>query len=75
MPRHEKTLSSGLVNNKGTDQLANPCTLISAFVFRSLESIISRLVFKAIYFINLKDLLESLILVINLKKIIKRYRS
>ena len=36
-------LSSGLVNNKGADQPAHPHSLISAFVFRLFESIISRL--------------------------------
>ena len=36
-------LSSGLVNNKGEDQTAHPHSLISAFVFRSFESTISRL--------------------------------
>ena len=36
-------LSSGLVNNKGEDQSAHPRSLISAFVFRSFESIMSRL--------------------------------
>ena len=36
-------LSSGLANNKGTDQPAHPHSLISAFVFCSFESIISRL--------------------------------
>ena len=35
-------LSSGLVNNKDADQPAHPHSLISAFVFRSFESIISR---------------------------------
>ena len=35
-------LSSGHVNNKGADQPAHPHSLISAFVFRSFESIISR---------------------------------
>ena len=34
--------SSGLVNNKGADLPAHPHSLISAFVFRSFESIISR---------------------------------
>ena len=34
--------SSGLVNNKGADQPSHPRSLISAFVFRSIESIISR---------------------------------
>ena len=36
-------LSSGLVNNKGSDHPAHPRSLISSFVFRSFESIISRL--------------------------------
>ena len=36
-------LSSGLMNSKGADQSAHPQSLISAFVFRSFESIISRL--------------------------------
>ena len=35
-------LSSGLVNNKGADQPTHSHSLISAFVFRSFESIISR---------------------------------
>ena len=35
-------LASGLVNNKGADQPAHPHSLISAFVFHSFESIISR---------------------------------
>ena len=36
-------LSSGLMNNKGADQPAHTRSLISEFVFRSFESIISRL--------------------------------
>ena len=36
-------LSSGLVNNKGTDQPAHRRSLIRAFVFHLFESIISRL--------------------------------
>ena len=36
-------LSSGLVNNKDADQPTHSHGLISAFVFRSFESIISRL--------------------------------
>ena len=35
-------LSSRFVNNKGADQSAHPCSLISAFIFHSFESIISR---------------------------------
>ena len=36
-------LSSGLVSHKGADQPVHPHSLLSAFVFRSFESIISRL--------------------------------
>ena len=36
-------LSSGLVNKKAADQPTHSHSLISAFVFRSFESIISRL--------------------------------
>ena len=36
-------LSSGLLDNKGADQPTHSHSLISAFVFRSFESIISRL--------------------------------
>ena len=38
---HEKTCFRGFANNKGTDQPVHPHSLISAFVIRSLESIIS----------------------------------
>ena len=34
---------SGFVNNKGADQPAYPCSLISAYVIHYLESIISKL--------------------------------
>ena len=40
-PRPEN-LFSGFATNKGTDQPAHPRSLISAFVIRLLESIISR---------------------------------
>ena len=43
VPRREKTCLRGLANNKGADQTAHPRSLISAFVLRSLESIISKL--------------------------------
>ena len=36
-------LSSRFANNKGADQPAHPCSLISAFVICLLESIISKL--------------------------------
>ena len=42
-PRLEKTCLRGFVNNTGADQPAHPRSLISAFVIRLLESIISRL--------------------------------
>ena len=38
-----RKLSSGFANNKGADQPARPRNLISAFVIRLLESIISKL--------------------------------
>ena len=42
-PRREKTCLRRVANNKGTDQPAHPRSLISAFVFRFLESITSKL--------------------------------
>ena len=42
-PRRKKTCLWGFANNKGADQPAHPRSLISAFVFCILESIISRL--------------------------------
>ena len=42
-PRGEKTCLRGYANNKGIDQPAHPCSLISAFGIPFLESIISRL--------------------------------
>ena len=40
-PGHEKMCLMSYVNNKGADQPAHPRSLISAFVFRCLDSIIS----------------------------------
>ena len=40
-PRHEKKMFLPYANNKGADQTAHPCSLISTFVFRCLDSIIS----------------------------------
>ena len=37
-----KTCLMSYANNKGADQPAHPCSLISAFVVRSLDSIISQ---------------------------------
>ena len=38
---HEKMFLMSYANNKGADQPAHPCSLISAFVVRCLDSIIS----------------------------------
>ena len=40
-PGHEKMCLMSYANNKGADQTAHPRSLISAFVVRSLDSIIS----------------------------------
>ena len=40
-PGHEKMCLMPYANNKGADQPAHPCSLISAFVVRWLDSIIS----------------------------------
>ena len=42
-PQREETCLRGLANNTGADQPAHPCSLISAFVIRVLESTISKL--------------------------------
>ena len=42
-PQREKTCLRGFSNNTGADQPAHTRSLISAFVFRFLERIISRL--------------------------------
>ena len=39
-----RNLSSGFANNKGADQPAHPCRLISTFVICFLESIIFTLI-------------------------------
>ena len=43
MQNHNGLCLRGFTNNKGADQPAHPRNLISAFVLRSLESIISKL--------------------------------
>ena len=40
-PRHEKNLFLPYANNKGADQPAHPRSLISTFVVRCLDSILS----------------------------------
>ena len=42
-PRREKTCLRRFANNTGADQPAHPGNLISAFVIRLLESILSKL--------------------------------
>ena len=42
-PRREKTCLRRFANNKGADQPVHPRILISAFIFRIWESIISKL--------------------------------
>ena len=42
-PQLEKNCLQGFANSKGTDQPAQPCSPISAFVIRLLESILSNL--------------------------------
>ena len=42
-PRREKTCQRGFANNKGADQSTHSRSLISSFVIRLLESIMSRL--------------------------------
>ena len=42
-PGREKARLQGFVNNKGANQPAHPCSLISIFVIRFLESIIRKL--------------------------------
>ena len=38
-PQHEKTCFMRYANNQGTDQPAHPCSLMSTFVVRCLDSI------------------------------------
>ena len=41
LPGHEKMCLMSYANNKGADQPAHPCSLISAFVVRCLDSVMS----------------------------------
>ena len=49
-PQREKTCLRGVANNTDADQPAHPRSLISAFVIRFLESIMSRLTTSEISF-------------------------
>ena len=46
------------MNNKGEDQLANPCNLISAFIIRYLESKVDKLAPYNISFFQLVSVAE-----------------
>ena len=54
-----ENLSSGFANNKGADQPTHPRSLVSDFVNRLLENIISRLTTIEISFFSLALLLSS----------------
>ena len=57
-PWHEKNLSSGFGNNKDAVQPVHPCSLISTFVIRLLESIVSKLAIREIAFFYLASVAE-----------------
>ena len=57
-PRQEKTCFRGFANNKGSDQPAHPCSLISAFVIRLLDSIVSKLAASKISFLQVVSVAE-----------------
>ena len=50
-PSHEKTCLMSYANNKGADQPAHPRSLISAFIVRCLDSVMSLV--SVIYISNL----------------------
>ena len=54
-PRFEKTCLRWFANNIGADQPAHPRSLISAFVIRFLESIISRLATSEIVLVSVAE--------------------
>ena len=57
-PRREKICLRGFANNKGADMPAHPRSLISAFVIRLLESIMSRLATREIIIFQLASVVE-----------------
>ena len=57
-PPHEKTCFRGFANNKGSDQPAHPCSLISAFVIPLLDSIVSKLARSKISFLQVVSVAE-----------------
>ena len=58
-PRREKTCLRRFANNKGADQPAHQRSLISAFVFRLLESVIFRLATSGFSICSCADWFES----------------
>ena len=61
-PRREKTRLRGFANNTGADQPAHPRSLISAFIIRSLESIVCKLPTGEISIFKLVSVAEETIL-------------
>ena len=57
-PGREKTCLQGFATNKGADQPAHPLSLISAFVIRLLESVISKLATSEISIFQLVSVAE-----------------
>ena len=46
----QESLSSGFANNKSANQPVHPCSLINSFVIRFMESIISSLATREVWF-------------------------
>ena len=71
-PRSNKTHHPGFVNNKCAEQPTHPHRLISAFVIRSLESIISKLATGKISFFYLVSVAGETCLSLALSETLKR---
>ena len=69
--RREKTCIRGFGNNKGADQPVHPHSLISTFVIRLLESIISSLARREISIFTLVSIAEQASLNLNLSETAK----
>ena len=67
----QENLSSVVCNNKGVDQPAHPRRLISAFVIRVLESIISNLATSKILIFKLVSIAEETGLSLALSELLK----
>ena len=66
-----ENLSSGCANNKGADQPAHMCRLISAFVIRLSKSVISRLTTSEISIFQLVSVAEETALKLALSETLK----